>query len=169
MEDLFDLFLDLIDWILPLLGKFWFVILGYIGYKLLGKEKAKGKRMSQGLPNKPLTPVDTPWTAEPAPDAQQERKTVRATAKYEPLESRAESMEGVGVEQEWAFSEPVRASTGSTIRTSSATRQMSAAQRVKPQSAAPLDPREGMKWALIFGEPRSKASYFAQRSRKISK
>ncbi|MCG5251102.1 hypothetical protein [Brevibacillus agri] len=170
MDDLLDLLFDLFGWLLPLIGKYWFIILGYIGYKLLGlggKGNGKGKKMSQGRPNRPLTPVETPW-ARQEPAVTEERKTVRASAKYEPMDRDTESMEGVGVEQEWAFSEPVRASTGSTIRLTAAAAQ-SAPQRAKPQPASTVDPREGMKWALIFGEPRSKAPYFAERSRKSAK
>ncbi|RNB57613.1 hypothetical protein EDM57_09870 [Brevibacillus gelatini] len=165
MDELIELLFDLFGWVLPLIGKYWFIILGYIGYKLLGLG-GKGKRMAQGKPNRPLTPVETPWVEEPA--VTQERQTVRASAKYEPIEPDTESMEGVGVEQEWAFPEPARASNGSTIRVSAAAAEP-APQRAKPRSVNTADPREGMKWALIFGAPRSKAPYFAERSRNAIK
>ncbi|MGN7468607.1 hypothetical protein [Brevibacillus sp. SAFN-007a] len=168
MDDLLDLLVDLFGWLLPLIGKFWFLILGYLGYKLLGLGgKGTGKKMSQGRPNRPLTPVETPW-ARQAPAVSEERKTVRASARYEPVEREAESMEGVGVEQEWAFPQPARASSGSTIRVAAAAAQPTP-QQAKPQPGRMADPREGMKWALIFGEPRSKTPYFAERSRKSLK
>ncbi|MBH0331902.1 hypothetical protein ABH14_19445 [Brevibacillus brevis] len=166
MEDLMDLvvdLLDLVEWIIPLIGKFWFVILGYLGYKALGKTGKK--KMSQGKKMPPLTPVST--SEIPMETEEYSRETVRASSKYEPLQQ--ESMEGVGVEQEWAFSSPVRASTGPTITVKeSETKKVADSERASTLTAKQGNPRDGMKWALIFGEPRSKAPYAQQvRQRKI--
>ncbi|MED1946398.1 MULTISPECIES: hypothetical protein [Brevibacillus] len=166
MEDLMDLvvdLLDLVEWIIPLIGKFWFVILGYLGYKVLGKTGKK--KMSQGKKMPPLTPATT--SDIPMETSEYGRETVRASSKYEPLQQ--ESMEGVGVEQEWAFSSPARASTGPTITVKqSESMKVADSDRAKTLTSKHGNPRDGMKWALIFGEPRSKAPYAKQvRQRKI--
>jgi hypothetical protein len=165
MEDLMDLVVDLlglVEWIIPLIGKFWFVILGYLGYKALGKA---GKKMSQGKKMPPLTPAST--SNIPMETENYGRETVRASTKYEPLQR--ESMEGIGVEQEWAFSSPARASTGPTITVKqSETMKVADSERERTLTSKHGNPRDGMKWALIFGEPRSKAPYAQQvRQRKI--
>ena len=164
MDDLLDLVFDLIGWVLPLIGKFWFVILAYLGYKIFGKT---GKKMTQGKMPRTLTPVNDPTSFEvtrPSEDAEV-RKPVRASAKYEPIEPG--SMEGVGVEQEWAFTEPTRASTGPSLRVGSVSEPMVLSEAKRTESSPlDVDPREGMKWALIFGEPRSKVPYVSPASRK---
>ncbi|MFS0554615.1 hypothetical protein [Brevibacillus sp. 179-C9.3 HS] len=166
MEDLMDLVVDLlgvVEWIIPLIGKFWFVILGYLGYKALGK--AGKKKMAQGKKMPPLTPANTPDI--PLETEDYGSQTVRASSKYEPLQR--ESMEGVGVEQEWAFSSTARASTGPTISVKQPESPMEIeSERARTLTSKHGNPREGMKWALIFGEPRSKAPYAQQiRQRKI--
>ncbi|MED1802116.1 hypothetical protein [Brevibacillus porteri] len=166
MEDLMDLVVDLlglVEWIIPLIGKFWFVILGYLGYKALGK--AGKKKMSQGKKMPPLTPATT--SDIPRETEDYGRETVRAFSKYEPLQQ--ESMEGIGVEQEWAFSSTARASTGPTITVKqSETMKVADSERAGTLSSKHGNPRDGMKWALIFGEPRSKAPYAQQvRQRKM--
>ncbi|TKI56218.1 hypothetical protein E8L90_12505 [Brevibacillus antibioticus] len=166
MEDLMDLvanLLDVVEWIIPLIGKFWVVILGYVGYKALGK--AGKKKMSQGKKMPPLTPAST--SNFPLETEEYGRETVRASSKYEPLQQ--ESMEGVGVEQEWAFSSMARASTGPTITVKeSETKKVADSERARTLTSKHGNPRDGMKWALIFGEPRSKAPYAQQvRQRKI--
>ncbi|WP_409178283.1 hypothetical protein [Brevibacillus fortis] len=165
MEDLMDLVVDLlglVEWIIPLIGKFWFVILGYLGYKALGKA---GKKMSQGKKMPPLTPATT--SDIPMETEDYGRETVRASSKYEPLQQ--ESMEGIGVEQEWAFSTTARASTGPTITVKqSETMKVTDSEQARTLTSKQGNPRDGMKWALIFGEPRSKVPYAQQvRQRKI--
>lgn len=164
MDDLLDLIFDLFGWILPLIGKFWFVILAFLGYKIFGKG---GKKVSQGKPTRTLTPVNDPEgfpVSPPPPKISKERKAVRASAKYEPIQP--ESMEGVGVEQEWAFAEPSRASRGPSLKVSDPSRTVPAEPQQAVSHPLHVDPREGMKWALIFGEPRSKAPYAPPASRK---
>jgi len=163
MEDLLDLIFDLFGWILPLIGKFWFVILAYLGYKIFGKG---GKKVSQGKLPRTLTPVHAPdgFPAPSPPEISKERKVVRASAKYEPIQP--VSMEGVGVEQEWAFAEPSRALNGPSLRVSDPSRTVPAERQQAVSHPLHVDPREGMKWALIFGEPRSKAPYAPPDSRK---
>lgn len=159
MDDLLDLIFDLFGWILPLIGKFWFVILAYLGYKIFGKG---GKKVSQGKLPRTLTPVHDPDNTPVSPPP--ERRAARASAKYEPIQP--ESMEGVGVEQEWAFAEPSRASNGPSLRLGNAAQTMTAEPKQATSHPLNVDPREGMKWALIFGEPRSKAPYAPPASRK---
>ena len=51
MDDLIDLLIDLLidqlEWVLPLLGKFWVLIAGFFGYLLFGKKGKQGRSMSQ--------------------------------------------------------------------------------------------------------------------------
>ncbi|MGG1658742.1 hypothetical protein [Brevibacillus sp. NRS-1366] len=163
MEDLLDLVFDLFGWVLPLIGKFWFVILAYLGYKVFGKG---GKKMTQGKLPRTLTPVSDPkrFPVSPPSEVAQERKAVRASVKYEPIQP--ESMEGVGVEQEWAFAEPTRASNGPSLRVGNTGHTLPSESKQAALQPLKVDPREGMKWALIFGEPRSKAPYASPASRK---
>jgi hypothetical protein len=158
MDAIIELILELLGWALPILGKFWFIIVGYLGYKLLGKTS---KKMAQGKPKRRLTPVEN--GGYPVPVQPQEPKTVRASSKYEPIEP--ESMEGIGVEQEWAFSEPSRSSIERPLHS-----REDARSSERPESMEhPLegfDPREGMKWAIIFGEPRAKAPFAPPSARK---
>ncbi|MFP3595019.1 hypothetical protein, partial [Chryseobacterium sp. SIMBA_038] len=76
---------DLIGWVLPLIGKFWFVILAYLGYRVFGKAS---KKVTQGKVSPTLTPVSGPtsFPMTPAFEDEEERKPVRASAKYEPIE-----------------------------------------------------------------------------------
>ncbi|MED4779323.1 hypothetical protein [Brevibacillus choshinensis] len=147
MEDLFDLLFDLLGWVLPLVGKFWFLILAFIGYKFFGKG---AKKMAQGKPRRILTPVESGGYPQQAP--QVERKQVRASSKYEPVQS--ESMEGISVEQEWAFAEPDHSQRASVQK-----QPQTVVQERAETPVTELDPREGMKWAIIFGEPRAKAPH----------
>ncbi|KQL48969.1 hypothetical protein AN963_04035 [Brevibacillus choshinensis] len=147
MEDLFDLLFDLLGWVLPLVGKFWFLILAFIGYKFFGKG---AKKMAQGKPRRTLTPVESGGYPQQAP--QVERKQVRDSSKYEPVQ--LESMEGISVEQEWAFAEPDH-----SLRASVQKQPQTVVQEQAETPVTELDPREGMKWAIIFGEPRAKAPH----------
>ncbi|QRG69568.1 hypothetical protein [Brevibacillus choshinensis] len=155
MDDLLDLFFDLLGWVFPLLAKFWFLILAFIGYKFFGKG---GRKMAQGKPRRMLTPVESGGFPRQTP--QEERKVVRASSKYEPVES--ESMEGVGVEQEWAFEEPDHRSIPVREQKPTLTPVPERAEAPVPD----LDPREGMKWAIIFGEPRAKVPHGSPAARR---
>lgn len=162
MELILDLVFDVLGWVLPLLGKFWFLILAFLGYRLFGTGK---KQMTEGKPHRRLTPVESGGFPAPAPS--EERKTVRASTKYEPVEEPYESLEGVGVEQEWAFSETLRQGDLRSVHVDEPPRQ----PERQEEQASPLkvvDPREGMKWAIIFGQPRSKAPYAPPSSRNGS-
>jgi len=80
MDDLFDLLYDLFGWVLPLIGKFWFLILGYLGYKLFGQA---AKKAAQDQKRRTLTPVESGGF--PTTPRKVERKTVLATSRYEPV------------------------------------------------------------------------------------
>lgn len=168
MDDLLELLFDLLGWLLPLIGKFWLVILAFIGYKVFGK----GKKMSQGRAQRTLTPVESGGFPHPQPseerrqvrtlnsasgeDLPEERRQVRASSKYEPIQPAPfESLEGVGVEQEWAFAESDHSVHAAERKQTKKPVLLEAPEAV----AADIDPREGMKWAIIFGEPRSKAPF----------
>lgn len=149
MDDLFDLLFSLLGWIVPLIGKFWLLILAFVAYRIFGKG---GKKLAQGKPRRALTPVENGGF--PRQEPQEERKQVRASSRYEPVVHQ-ESQEGVGIEQEWAFAEPDH-SVRSTIERVS---PPPAVQEAVDSTAPVLDPREGMKWAIIFGEPRAKVPH----------
>lgn len=158
MDAIIELILELLGWALPFLGKFWFIIAGYLAYKLLGK---RSKKMAQGKPQRKLAPVEN--RGFPVPAQPQEPKTVRATSKYEPIEP--VSMEGIGVEQEWAFSEPLRASVERPLHSGEDARSSDRPESMEHPLGG-FDPREGMKWAIIFGEPRAKAPFAPPSARK---
>jgi len=158
MEELIDLLFSLLGWIIPLIGKFWLLILALIAYRIFGKS---GKRMAQGKPRRMLTPVENGGYPIQVPP-REERKQVRASSRYEPL-APEESLEGVGIEQEGAFADPDH-----PVRPSERISLPPAVQEAAEPSAPAfgLDPREGMKWAIIFGEPRSKAPHGSPAARR---
>lgn len=148
-EEILDWLFDILGWILPLIGKFWLLIAGYLGYKFLGKGK---KKAAQSMPRRELTPVAGSFPA----DEPKQPETVRASAKYEPIEP--ESLEGVGFEQEWAFAEPTEPEPDHSVHLKEVAPALEPTGQHQKQ-AVDADPREGMKWALIFGQPRSKAPF----------
>lgn len=153
MDDLIflilDLVADLLAWAWPLVGKFWFLIVGYILFKFFGKQ---GKKWVEEQSKRPAAPA-APQQMQPA-DESQGRKRVRASAKYEPIAPEELAYEGAIRESAAAQKDGFEDGRGRW-----STRDDRAAVP-SPQQAAPLvDPREGMKWALIFGQPRSKSPY----------
>lgn len=162
MDDLIFLLLDLVgdvlSWLWPLIGKFWFLIVGYIGYKIFGQA---AKKAGQEQKRRTLTPVESGGF--PTPQKTKERKAVRASSKYEPVP--ADSREQVGMEYE-RLDRPSEVEQRMTSERKESGRSMEEAPNSK--SAIQLDPREGMKWALIFGEPRSKAPYASPNTRRRS-
>lgn len=162
MDDLIFLVLDLVgellSWLWPLIGKFWFLIVGYIGYKLFGQA---AKKTGQEQRRRTLTPVES--RGFPTPQPATEGKSVRASSKYEPVLT--EPQEIFGMDQD-------RPDRRNEAEQRKFTEQEYSGQPMldvpgsKP--AIQLDPREGMKWALIFGEPRSKAPYASPNTRRRS-
>lgn len=157
MDDLFDLLFDLFGWVLPLIGKFWFLILGYLGYKLFGQA---AKKAAQDQKRRTLTPVESGGF--PSPSQKVERKTVRASSRYEPVQVEQRDDEGWDRPYE-PEAAPERASLDGMDQTYSKGFPDRPGAEAKP--AIDLDPREGMKWALIFGEPRSKRPYTSPTTR----
>ncbi|MFD2369712.1 hypothetical protein ACFSO0_07020 [Brevibacillus sp. GCM10020057] len=159
MDALIDLLFTLLGWMIFLIGKFWLLILAWIGYKIFGKGSRK---MAQGKPRRVLTPVENGGF--PLPEARDESQQEPFSSRYEPEEpeAREESLEGVGIEQEWAYAEPDHSVMPKSERVSPPP-----AVRETADSSAPfLDPREGMKWAIIFGEPRAKAPHRSPAARR---
>lgn len=162
MDDLIFLLLDLVGdllgWLWPLIGKFWFLIVGYIGYKIFGQA---AKKAGQDQKRRTLTPVESGGF--PTPQTTKERKVVRASSKYEPVQ--ADSREQVGMEYE-GLDRPYEVEQRKSSEREDSGLLMEETPNSK--SAIRLDPREGMKWALIFGEPRSKAPYASPNTRRRS-
>jgi hypothetical protein len=154
--ELLDLAAELLGWLLPLIGKYWFLILGYIGYKVFGKAAKKAEQKQ-----KTLTPAESGGF--PTPPKTTERKAVRASSKHEPVYDY--SLEDADVERE----RPYRYTEADEREVHERLKRGSTSQEVpNSKPAINLDPREGMKWALIFGEPRSKAPYSSPNTRRRS-
>ncbi|MEJ8548015.1 hypothetical protein [Brevibacillus borstelensis] len=161
MDDLIDLLFDLLGWAIPLIGKFWFVILGYLGYKLFGLKGDK-KRQQKPSPRPVLTPVESGgWPLEPE---QEERRTVtRLDSQPEAAPVIESSMQTEG----WSESDRLK----SQLETAA---EAERPLRAKESAGAPsvtreeekretLDPREGMKWAMIYGPPRARTPHLPVR------
>jgi hypothetical protein len=145
-----DLLFALLDLAFDLIGEFWPVILAYLGYKLFG---GLGKRMSQGQPEgKPVRrmsagPDLTPVEGGGFPS--------RVERKAEPVEALKQEL-------------PVSQDGDRHLYTDAVSAVLPSDEAVDhfSQPAAEVDapvgipnPREGLKWALIFSPPRAKAPY----------
>jgi hypothetical protein len=161
MDDLIDLLIDLLidqlEWVLPLLGKFWVLIAGFFGYLLFGKKGKQGRSMSQGKPQRPpLTPVDSGDFPLPADvELQPERRMVVRQESRSDMEERAAEPEWLEEELHMPLAN-VEAAPAAQVVGSDAALQPSPAEQATEKPTA-LDPREGMKWAIIFGPPRAKS------------
>ncbi|MDA5108665.1 hypothetical protein O3V59_09850 [Brevibacillus thermoruber] len=159
MDDLFDVLVELLGWVLPLLGKFWVLILGYLGYLLFGKQARRGRKMTQGkqqLP--PLTPVDGGGTVRPMETRPERRMVVRQEPQPAPMEERTAEPEWLEEERRvpLAKAEAAPAAQAAQAVGPSAAGHPSRGEGA-PETPTALDPREGMKWAIIFGPPRAKS------------
>jgi len=137
---------DVLELAILLLGKFWFVIAAYLGYKLLGNRgKKSAKGVSQGQPRAVVRTIGHSG-------AQAQEPVTLSAAVHERQTEPVEDGQSAFLPA-WESS-----STAENAPDSAAS-----------HSNEPLgDPREGMKWALIFGPPRSKnphASSFPARRR----
>lgn len=145
--DVFELLLDLIGLLFLLIGKFWTVILVILGYALFGKnrKRTKGSR-PQARPV--LTPVFTPSA---------DRGGTFAPAQ---TYSRVEPQEEGGNHPFTPSMEVVaeRSEAEVVVRQTQAVEHPQLAQETHKQ-VRELDPREAMKWSIIFSPPRAKQPY----------
>ncbi|MFY0545092.1 hypothetical protein [Brevibacillus sp. H7] len=142
-----NLLFDLLEVAIVLIGKFWFVILGYIGYKLFGGlGKRAGKGVSQGKPRQVvLTPVEgggfPRWEQRSKPEEVSERMdSNEAKAAWTETEDGNLNAAEPSTRGEFLVSDPDP-------------------EEKKDALDLDLDPREGLKWAIIYGPPRAKAPY----------
>lgn len=140
MDDLIFLILDLVGdllaWAWPLVGKFWFLIVGYIFFKFFGKQ---GKKWAEEQSKRSANPA-APRQMQPVGESQG-RKSVLASSKYEPIAPEELASEGAIRETAAAQTDVFKDGRGRW-----STRSDSAAAPPSSQQAAPLvDPREGMK------------------------
>jgi hypothetical protein len=163
-----DSLLDLLFGLLALAGKYWFVVLGYAVYRLLGLDKKKNEKGSKRTMVPPLTPTSS--------GGQSGRMTVGPKpAAAEPHVYQPESTQGDAVpeeeKEEW---KPIpKASLTDVEENGSPSLQPGALIPVFQDAApiathVPVEPvkhvskekvREGMKWSIILSQPRSKAPY----------
>jgi hypothetical protein len=159
MDDLIflilDLAADLLSWAWPLIGKFWFLILGYLAYKFFGKQ---GKKWVEEQSKRASAPAGTDGT--PPVAKRPEPKRVRATSTYEPVAP--EAIERVGAMQESAAA----GANVSAVHRGRALEHSRSSSLPRKEEKPLADPREGMKWALIFGQPRSKSPYIPPYARR---
>lgn len=156
MDDLFDVLVELLGWVLPLLGKFWVLILGYLGYLLFGKQARRGRKMTQGkqqLP--PLTPVDGGGTVRPMETRPERRMVVRQEPQPAPMEERTAEPEWLEEERRTPLAKAEAAPAAQAVGSGEAGHPSRG--EGAPETPTALDPREGMKWAIIFGPPRAKS------------
>jgi hypothetical protein len=144
-----DLLFHLLDLAFGLIGNFWPVILAYLGYKLFG---GLGKKMSQGQPKrKPVRrmaagPVLTPVEGGGYPRrVEREAETVEVSKREQPVSQ---------VDERRLYTEAVSAD----LPVHEAVDHSRPAPDENSLMDVP-DPREGLKWALIFSPPRAKAPY----------
>ncbi len=137
-----ELLFELLELAIVLIGKFWFVILGYLGYKVLGNlRRWTGKGVSEGKPRSiVLTPVEgggfpRSYESDRPQDDIERIDMVEPPMQIDPYAA--------------ALTEQPE------IQGSLESEQDAAQQTNGPG----LDPREGMKWAIIYGPPRAKAPY----------
>jgi hypothetical protein len=155
MDDLFDLVIELLGWVLPLLGKFWVLILGYLGYVLFGKQARRGRKMTQGKQQRPpLTPVDGGGFPRPAEKQPERRKVVRQDPQPAPVEGRTAEPESLEEERRAPLAKAEAATAPQVVGSNAAGHP--SRDEGEPETPSAVDPREGMKWAIIFGPPRAK-------------
>jgi hypothetical protein len=134
-----ELLFQLLELAILLIGKFWFVILGFFGYKLLGRlGRRAGKGLSQGQPR---TVVLTPVEGGGFPLRKEHPESVEDIQRLESavVQGKAEGsfFEGEQLPNPVPPDAPIETATTQT-------------------DEPVFDPREGMKWAIIYGPPRAK-------------
>lgn len=161
--DLSDILIEFLDVILLLLAKFWYVIIGFLGYLLLGKSKDPKKRRQPAFPPV-LTPTHDggfPPPNQASPEAKQElemdqRDFGEATWTASPQDGEKEENQPFIMAAEPLGS--IEQEKGG-VRTVPQSGIKDPASVESKQVQQPIDAREGMKWALIFSPPRAKDPY----------
>ncbi len=153
-----DLLEGLIGLALALLGKYWYIVLGVILFKLFGR----GKQQQQKHTPPPLTPVERPeapaYEEEGRSYGEYEWEPEPTSPKRELTEVEAELLARESQNQQ---DEAVPVFTLAEERSEPPAERVEAvAKPEQPQLELPPNPaREGMKWAMIFAQPRAKAPY----------
>jgi len=167
MDLILHLFLGLLSqllfWGLTLLENFWFVILILAIFKMLGNQGKKGKQARQRKRN--LTPVESggfPAPAKPSPPQPQPRRVI-ASSRHEPIAPPV--AEEVPEAIQLAARERNAAENAASARAKDSMQTETAPIRRKTDQTQ-FDPREGMKWALIFGPPRAKSPHVPPLARR---
>ncbi|MGO0060522.1 hypothetical protein ACTID9_10980 [Brevibacillus fluminis] len=157
-----DSLLDLIFGLLALAGKFWFLILGYVVVRMLGLDKKK-KGQSRIPPLTPTTdggqsgrmtvgqrPDTIPSQPLPAKTTPQPEEWTEGEADWKPIpQAPLTYVEDSGADMQRHVVPSLRDAAPLQTHVT-----------VEPPSAIPKEKlREGMKWAIILSEPRSKAPY----------
>lgn len=158
--DVFDLLFDLIGLLFALIGKFWTILLVILGYTFFGKQIKQAKQTKKPrTPQRPvLTPVFTPSTA---------RREVRPTQIYEPVSPPVENADNPYSPAEEEAQVPDEGKSTPQpmfqITFKEQAQRDHQPQQVHPSETPTVDPREAMKWALIFSPPRAKQPYSSTR------
>lgn len=136
---------DLIGLILALVGKFWFVIIGYIGYKLLGVLGKLGQQTAKPRRHV-LTPVQGGGYSRPAED-----NVGQEFAEYGEVTRTTNEASSVRISDGVASVRP-------DMRQAKTRTEVDLVPDEEDWNAT-SEAMEGMKWALIFSPPRAKAPY----------
>lgn len=173
MDGLLDLFFAL----LALAGKYWFVVLGYVIYRMLGLDKKKSAKEAKRSQLPPLTPTTSGGENRRVTVGQRPAASQQQDAQPMPDET-GETLENR--DYEW---KPIPKATLTHVEQGeSATppgilvpiyqdaAPIETHVPVEPQHAVAKEKlREGMKWAIIFSEPRSRSPYRPMRGIHKSK
>ncbi|MGD8189031.1 hypothetical protein ACQCN2_03415 [Brevibacillus ginsengisoli] len=145
--DVFDLLFDLLGLVFAIFGKFGTVILVALGYLFFGKNRKKPKNSRRPIPRPVFTPVFTPSAGQGG--------TYEPSQTYTPDTPLDENLDN-------PFTPSQEVSTESSeVMSVSAERfhEIESKETTQERSTQKLDPREAMKWSIIFSPPRSKQPY----------
>lgn len=154
--DLLDILFDLLGLAIALIGKFWVVILAGLSYLLFGKKKEQKRRKPT------LRPVLTPTADGGYPTVLREEEPEVRVETTNPFSRSVEYVESD------AFGEhsltPGNVADINDLVVKSEQEEQDQRQQVYHVSSerATVNPREAMKWSLIFAPPRSKQPYQQQ-------
>lgn len=162
-----DSLLDLLFGLLALAGKYWFLVLGYLVYRMLGLDKKKNEKEEKQKRMPPLTPTVNGGQPKRMTVGQKPETAEPQVVLTEPPPPPEDSGEGVA---DWrpipqaslTYVEENNADTqrGGFVPSFRDAAPMKTQVPVEPAHVIPKDKvRDGMKWAIILSQPRSKAPY----------
>lgn len=148
--DLLDILFELLGLAIALIGKFWVVILAGLSYLLFGKKKEPKRRSPT------IRPVLTPVANGGYPTPSRKEEPDFSVETPNPFSRSVEYVESESVGEHSLFPNDVAKSEDYT--NSEQHKGLDSEHHddhFQPQQHA-INPREAMKWSIIFSPPRSK-------------